>query len=119
MAHPVKRAKRRRTIMSYPSRPAVRCGFTLVELLVVIAIITLLLSILVPSLGAAREQGRIAKCCSNLRQVNLFHSMYLTQENWPTWHLGNDYNGQSFDEPTEFIYGGFQAPRQYDPNVTV
>lgn len=50
-------------------RPAgSRSGVSLVEVLVVIAIIVLLLALLVPSLGAAREQARSAFCKNNLRQ---------------------------------------------------
>lgn len=43
-------------------------GFTLIELVVVVGIIALLIAILVPALGAARECSRNAVCLTNLRQ---------------------------------------------------
>ncbi len=50
-------------------------AFTLIELLVVISIIVLLMGILLPYLGQAREQSRRAACMANLRSIG--QSIYI------------------------------------------
>lgn len=52
-------------------------GFTLIELLVVISIIAILLAILIPALGKAREKVKEVSCKSNLKNVGLALAMYL------------------------------------------
>lgn len=51
-------------------------GFTLIELLVVIAVIALLVGILLPSLGSARNTARRVACLSNTRQMAVAANMY-------------------------------------------
>jgi prepilin-type N-terminal cleavage/methylation domain-containing protein len=54
-----------------------RQAFSLIEVLVVISIISLLLSILLPSLRKARDVALRVGCASNLRQIGLGMNMYL------------------------------------------
>ena len=52
-------------------------GFTLIELLVVVAIIALLISILLPSLGRAREQAKKSFCSNNISQFGRACHIYV------------------------------------------
>lgn len=54
-----------------------RRGFTLIELLVSISILTLLVSILLPSLSAARRQAQSGVCLSNLKRLGVGMMLYM------------------------------------------
>jgi len=75
-------------------------GFTLVELLVVIGIIALLISILMPSLGIARQAAQRVSCSAKL------HSMMLAAHNHAMEHKGF--------YPLAGVLPGIQPPDLYD-----
>lgn len=51
-------------------------AFTLIELLVVLSIISLLVSLLLPALGSAREAARASLCLNNQRQIGTAVNLY-------------------------------------------
>src|SRR3954470_11600702 len=99
--------------MSSPSKR--RQAFTLVELLVVIGIIAVLIGILLPTLGRARERAKTISCASNLRQLFTAARLYSTEnkDSFPfgfVWaneskaqYLGHEGNGRNIAGKTDQI----------------
>ena len=56
-------------------------GFTIIELLVVVSIIALLVGILLPAIGKAREQAKLTISQANLRQLATAHATYQAEWN--------------------------------------
>ena len=84
-ARPSGASRRGAVPRSRQCRASGQAGFTLIELLVVIAIISLLVSILLPSLQQAKELAGAALCAGNLHHVGIAAGMYIT-----------DYDGHIF-----------------------
>jgi prepilin-type N-terminal cleavage/methylation domain-containing protein len=86
-------------------------GFTIVELLVVVSIIALLIGILLPAIGKARDQAQLTKSQANMRQLGTAHVTYASEWNDRQLTMVNDNwgrygsNGDSAKENFEALTG--------------
>lgn len=88
-------------------------GFTLIELLVVISIIALLVSILMPALGAARQQATASVCLNNQKSLILSWTMYADENDGRL--IGGNVSG-----PAGYGYNGWEgseSPWCLEPTV--
>ena len=104
-----------------------RRAFTLIELLVVISIIALLIAILLPALGQARNSARLAACRSNVHQMANAFAAYSADEKsalydnpyktgGPNNHHTSYYGwgGQTLDWEYGYIPAPYSAANPYD-----
>lgn len=97
---------------------AARAAFTLIELLVVISIVALLISILLPALSAARNEGLKTKCLANLYEIIKATTMYFDDQEdrkllpWYQLppHKKTATTEYSVGLRTPWVFGGFKAP---------
>ena len=100
-----------------------RNAFTLIELLVVVAIISLLVSILLPSLQRAREAAKRSACLSSMKNIATTSRVYESADpqgwgipvhprqydqdpNEPTFVGAYEWGGKSGIGRPEFLGGG-------------
>ena len=83
----------------------IKKSFTLLELLLVVAVIGILASLLLPSLGRARYQARIAVCASNMGQCAKGSAIYTADSDDTLPNVNGGYGGSPWIS-YETINGG-------------
>jgi prepilin-type N-terminal cleavage/methylation domain-containing protein/prepilin-type processing-associated H-X9-DG protein len=97
-------------------------GFTLVELLVVIAIIALLLSILMPALGKARQAAMRVVCSTHLNQIGVGIALYMADKSegrYPQQIRPITSVGNWWQEVAPYIDDAFDGPSPGVAKATV
>ena len=89
-----------------------RRGFTIVELLVVISIIALLIGMLLPAIGKARDSAMLHQSSSNLSQLGAAHQLYASEWNDRQFQLARDNFGAFGNTVQEYFanHGSYLIP---------
>jgi prepilin-type N-terminal cleavage/methylation domain-containing protein/prepilin-type processing-associated H-X9-DG protein len=98
-------------VLSIASRHAT--AFTLIELMVVIAVIAILIGLLLPALGAARQAARASQSLSNVRQLQLGVHYYVNENRhfYPMHSSPSSWNPRT--RWADYIFEYMQDPRVY------
>lgn len=110
--------------MNMPFRPNTKSkstAFTMVEMLVVIAVIGILVSMLLPAIGRAKQKARNVRCISNLRQLHLAFNGYANDhaDQLPPLNSGGTFkNPIKPHDPTNWWYRILSENGAYITSVT-
>jgi prepilin-type N-terminal cleavage/methylation domain-containing protein len=95
-------------------------GFTLIELLVVIAIIGILSSVVLASLGTAREKARDATRISDIKNIQLALELYYdSRQSYPGQTTNALYAATGLLDAAAWTTNPFSEAGNYIPNIPV